>query len=345
MLTPFDLLQTPLTDPTSIYRYRDGIYAVDMLTCAISHLDFFSWLAEHPGDRKMICRSLGLHERPTDVMLTLFTAMGLVECKDGVFQVTMQAREHLVKSSPWFIGPYYDSMKERPVCKDLLVVLRTGHPANWGSFKHEKDWAKAMEGEAFANQFTAAMDCRGTLLAPAMASRVDCSRQRHLLDIAGGSGIYACAMVARHPHLRATVMEKPPVDRITRERIAARGFADRVNVNVGDMFVDPFPAECDAHLFSNVLHDWDEPRVRQLLKKSFDALPSGGLIIIHDAHINADKTGPLPVAAYSALLMTITEGKCYSEKEMADYLNDAGFEKIRYTPTVADRSVIVAEKG
>src|SRR5579883_1597846 len=180
MLTPFDLTQTPQTDPTSIYRYRDGLYAMDLLTAAISHLDFFSWLAEHQGGKEAICQGLGLHTRPTDVMLTLFTAMDLIESKDDVFQLTPMAREHLVKSSPWFIGPYYDSMKERPVCRDLLTVLRTGHPANWGSFKNEKDWAKAMEGEAFANQFTAAMDCRGTYLAPAMAARLDCSGHRHL---------------------------------------------------------------------------------------------------------------------------------------------------------------------
>lgn len=345
MMTSFDLLQTPQTDPTSIYRYRDGLYAVDMLTAAVSHLDFFSWLAEHPGDKAAICQGLGLHPRPVDVMLTLFTAMGLLESTDGMFRLTAMAREHLVKTSPWFIGPYYSSMKERPVCRDLLTVLRTGQPANWGSYKDEKDWAKAMEGEAFANQFTAAMDCRGTYLAPAMAARLDCARYRHLLDIAGGSGIYACAMVTRHPHLQATVFEKPPVDRITQRSIASRGFAGRVGVGVGDMFVDEFPSGCDMHLFSNVLHDWDEPRVRQLLAKSSAALPAGGMIVIHDAHINADKTGPLPVAAYSTLLMTITEGKCYSEKEMADYLQEAGFGQVKHLPTAADRSVIAAVKG
>jgi hypothetical protein len=68
------------------------------------------------------------------------------------------------------------------------------------------------------------------------------------------------------------------------------------------------------------------------------------MVIIHDAHINADKTGPLPVAAYSALLMTITEGKCYSEKEMAGYLAEAGFGDVAYAPTAADRSVITARK-
>ena len=49
-----------------------------------------------------------------------------------------------------------------------------------------------------------------------MAQKLDCSGHHRLLDIAGGSGIYACALVARHPHLRAAVLEKPPVDAITR---------------------------------------------------------------------------------------------------------------------------------
>jgi hypothetical protein len=110
------------------------------------------------------------------------------------------------------------------------------------------------------------------------------------------------------------------------------------------MFRDPFPEGCDIHLFSNVLHDWDGPQVEQLLAKSYAALAPGDMIVVHDAHINAAKTGPLPVAAYSVLLMTITEGKCYSEKEMADFLARAGFSNVEYFPTVSDRSVITARK-
>jgi predicted O-methyltransferase YrrM len=338
------LLQRPATDPTSIYRYRDGLYAADLLTAAVSHLDFFTWLNDHPADLPTICRDLELKLRPADVAVTLFTAMGLLESENGVFRVTEQAREHLVKSSPWNIGPYFDSIKERPVCRDLLTVLKTGKPANWASLKNGKEWAKAMETEEFANQFTAAMDARGAYLAPAMAERLDCAKHRHLLDVAGGSGIYSCAMIARHPHLRATVLEKPPVDGLIAKCLAARGVADRVSVHRGDMFADPFPQGCDVHLFSNVLHDWDTDRVEQLLAKSFAALAAGGMIVIHDAHINATKTGPLPVAAYSALLMTITEGKCYSESETGEFLTRVGFSSIRHFPTAADRSVIVAHK-
>ena len=344
MITADDLLRHPLTDPISIYRYRDGLYAADLLTAAICHLDFFNWLREHPTDPQTICRSLGLKERPVDVMLTLFNAMGLVQKKGEIVSLTDLAQEHLLKSSPWCIAPYFASVKERPVCRDMVEVLRTGKPANWASLQNEKEWAKAMESEPFASQFTAAMDCRGVYLAPAMAERLDCSKYRHLLDIAGGSGIYACALVARHTHLRATILERPPVDRLARQTVAERGFADRVSVSVGDMFRDPLPQGCDIHLFSNVLHDWDCPQVEQLVAKSFASLLPGGMIVIHDAHINAAKTGPLPVASYSALLMTITEGKCYSEREMEDYLTRAGFTGVKYFATAADRSVITAMK-
>jgi acetylserotonin N-methyltransferase len=234
-------------------------------------------------------------------------------------------------------------MKDRPQTLDMLKVLRTGKPANWGSYDPQA-WAQAMEREDFAGPFTAAMDCRGVLLGPAMAKKLDLSGSAALLDIAGGSGIYSCAIVAAHPHLRAAVFEKKPVDRIARENIGRRGYGEKVDVIVGDMFTDPWPTGFDLHLISNVLHDWDEAPVRQLVAKSYAALPSGGRLIVHDVHINAEKTGPLHAAEYSALLMNITEGKCYSEGEMRAYLGEVGFEWADFQTTAVGRSFILAKK-
>src|SRR5260370_23388383 len=115
-------------------------------------------------------------------MLTLFTAMGLVQKKAEIISLTDLAQEHLLKSSPWCIAPYFASVKERPVCRDLVEVLRTGKPAHWASLQHEKEWAKAMENETFAGQFTAAVDCRGLYLAPAIAQTLDCSKYSNPLE-------------------------------------------------------------------------------------------------------------------------------------------------------------------
>jgi 3-hydroxy-5-methyl-1-naphthoate 3-O-methyltransferase len=339
-----DLTRLPRTDPIEIYRYRDGLYAVDLLTAAITEFDLFTWLANHPSDRATICRDLGITPRPTDVLLTLCAANGFIREADGVFRLTELAQEHLVRTSPFFIGAYYASLKDRPVVRDFVQILRTGKPANWGSYKNEKAWSDAMLTDEFATTFTAAMDCRGFYLGAAMAKKIDAAGRTRVLDIAGGSGIYACCLVAQHPHLRATVFERPPVDRIARTMIHKRGFSAQVAVVAGDMFSDALPRDCDFHLYSNVLHDWDEDKVRSLLATSFAALQPGGMLVVHDAHVNADKTGPLAVAEYSALLMNVTEGKCYSVSEMAALLGDAGFVDFRFEPTAADRSIVTARK-
>ncbi len=339
-----NLTQEPATDPTPIYRIRDGLYAVDLLAAAVIELDLFTWLADHPSTLGAMCAHFGIHPRPADVLMTLCTAQGLTTMAGGVFHITLRAREHLSDGSPWSLRPYYAALRDRPETQDMIKVLRTGKPANWGSYDADA-WARAMERPEFAEQFTAAMDCRGVYLGQALAQKLDLTESRTLLDIGGGSGIYSCAMVARHRHLRATVFEKPPVDRIAREAIAKQGCSEFVNVAAGDFFSDDLPRGFDTHLISNVLHDWDEPIVVSLLQKSHAALPSGGLLIVHDALLDAEKTGPLPVAQYSCLLMHSTEGKCYSISEMRRFLTDIGFEWIESKPTGADRGYILARKG
>ena len=342
-MTADDLTTTPASDPTLLYRYRDAMYAPDMLIVGL-HLDLFTRLASQPSTMDEICAGLDITIRATDVMLTLFSAMGLLERSGDRYQLTATGREHLVKGSPWYLAPYYPRLEDRPIARDLLTVLRTGRPANWGTHQANQDWHKAMEREDFAASFTAAMDCRGIYLSQAVARAVDLREHQHLLDIAGGSGIYACALAAHYPALRATVLEKPPVDRIAAAAIANRGASDRVSVIARDMLADPLPDFADVHLFSNVLHDWDVPVVTDLLEKSCAALPPGGLVVVHDAFLDAAKTGPLHVAEYSVLLMHASEGRCYSKAEMEGYLRDAGFKDPHYTEGAAARGVMTARK-
>ncbi len=42
-----------------------------------------------------------------------------------------------------------------------------------------------------------------------------------------------------------------------------------------------------------ILHDWNEEHSREILRKCYQALPSGGAIIICELLVNDDKTGPV----------------------------------------------------
>ena len=131
---------------------------VDLVTAAVVHLDFFTWLAKNPTSAAAISAHFGLRGSTHGCHLTLFTANGFIESRNGIFHVTELGLEHLTADSPWNLAPYYASLKDRPVVRDFLTVLTSDKPANWGSAKDALDWHKAvMETEAFANSFTAAI--------------------------------------------------------------------------------------------------------------------------------------------------------------------------------------------
>lgn len=323
---------------------RDGIYADDLVIAAVAWLDLFTALATKPLTLQEAAAALGVAERPLDVLLTLLTALDLVERRGDAFAPSAVAEEYLVRGRPRYLGPFFASQGSRPTCLELVEVLKKDQPAGWSSREGAKDWESSMSDEPFSRDFTAAMDARGAVLAPAMARAMACDGYTSVLDIAGGSGIYACSVVEEHPHMHATVLEKPPVDRAARASIADKGFADRVSVVATDMFSDDLPGGFDVHLWSHVLHDWGQADVRLLLSKSFDTLNPGGAAVIHDAHLDADKSGPLSVARFSVTLMHSTRGKCYSVREMREFLAECGFVEVGHADTVGNRSVITALK-
>jgi hypothetical protein len=335
-----------VTDPTMLYRLRDGVYAPDLLIVVIAELDLFTRLQRRDGlDLRGLCEELDLDPRAADVTVTYLVALGLLErATDGLIRVSQIAADHLVAGSRYDLRAYFGSLRERPACVELLNVMRTGERAAWASAAAAQDWEARLDDLGFARQITAAMDARGAFLAPALADALSDVSATRVLDVGGSSGIYACALVDRDPQLRATVLERSPVDQAARTLLADRGYSDRIDVIAADMFTDPFPTGYEVHLFSHVLHDWGEEQVRQLFAASFAALPPRGWIVDHDTHINAEKTGPLPVAEYSVLLMHSTPGKCWSVGELTEFLEQTGFTDVACRPTAADRTAVLARR-
>jgi hypothetical protein len=335
---------SPVPDPGPLFALREGLYAGDLLIAAIAELDLFTFLADRPRAPGEICRAMALASEPVEVMCTLFLALGLVERRGQTLEPTQLAREHLVAGSDWDLRPYFASLAGRPAVAELVSVLRSGRPGAWASDASGKSWEERLAEPDFAEQTTAAMDARGRYLAPLLADALSDLQPARVLDVAGGSGIYASALVDKRPDLQADVLERPPVDVAARTQLDRRGYAGRVGVVTGDMFEDPLPDGYDMHLYSHVFHDWSDESVRRLVRSSFESLAPGGWIVDHGAHLAPDKAGPLSVAAYSVLLMHSTEGRCRSTAEIAGVFEDSGFERTRTTTTGIDRSAVIAQK-
>ena len=167
---PTRLPAPPATDPTPVYRHRDGLYAADLVTAGLVWLDVFT-LARSPAvrPRRRSAPASASTPRPADVMVTLFAAMGLVVRDGGTIRLTPLAREHFVADSPYSL---------RGLLRVVQGAARLPRPRRgaadrqarpgWASTK-PNDWLTAMLDPAFADGFTAAMDSRGLYLGPAAA--------------------------------------------------------------------------------------------------------------------------------------------------------------------------------
>jgi hypothetical protein len=324
-------------DVASLMRVREGIYADDLLLAGIVRLDLLTVLADDPGTLDDLCIRHGIAHRPADVLCTLLRAMGLLE-PGAVLRPTPLARSCLIRGAPFDLRPYLASGASRATCLEQVEVLRTGQPAAWtggraGVWPHDP---------AVGELLTLATDARARVLAPLVADALDDLPFHSLLEI-GGSGACAGVMADRRHDLNFAVLE-PRVAGIPRpSMLAAPELDGRVTVTASGPCMQ-VPGGYDLHLLSHALHCWNERGVRQIVGRSYDSLLPGGWIVDVDAHLNADRTGPLSVARYAVLVLYATEGQCWSVGELTGFLQDAGFLHVEERAAGPDRTAILAQK-
>ena len=344
-------LPAPQTDPTPLVDIFRGSYATELLTAAVFEFRLFEQFSERPISFQQICEQTKLAERPATVLMTAIRAMGLIaQNKSGEFDLTPLAREHLVPGGEFDMSGYVGLASESAGVKEMVRRLRTNRPAGsdaggpGAAYIYREGLESAMDTEASARRLTMALAGRAKNVAPMLAARAPVNNARKLLDVGGGTGIYSYAMLRQHPDLRAVIFDRAEVLKVAREMALQYGVADRTEFIAGDMFVDAMPAGCDVILLSNILHDWDVPVCRSLVKRCAAALPAGGQLLIHDVFLNDNFDGPLPVALYSAALFTLTEGRAYSAAEYRQWLVEAGLTPGEIIPTLVHCGVLSGTK-
>jgi SAM-dependent methyltransferase len=343
-------LLRPPSDPAPIFEVFRGNYAMELLTAAVAHFGVFEKLAAGPISAGDLRSRVGLGERQFAVLLTGLKALKLVEEQQGLVRPSALAREHLTPGQPLDVSDYIRLGAEQPGVLALVQHMRTGKVAGAANddpravFIFRDGLESAMDDDAPARHFTLMLAGRAKNIAPVLAEKVDLSAAKCLLDVGGGTGLYSIAFLQRYPQLRAIVFDRPAVLKVAAEFAHQYGVSDRLQCVAGDMFADRLPDDCDVMLLSNVLHDWDIPECRRLVAKCAAALPPGGRLLIHDAFLHDDQSGPLFPALFSVALMIMTEGRNYSGAEYKAWMSEAGLSPGEPIPTLVHSSVLVGAK-
>ncbi|MGA2988698.1 MAG: class I SAM-dependent methyltransferase [Terriglobia bacterium] len=309
-------------------------------------LGIFDRLGDGGADAPTLAQEFGANADAVERLLDSCVALGLIEKQDAVYSNLPVARTYLTRSSPDTLTGYilYSDRALYPLWGNLEAAIREG----------TNRWVQTFGGEASIfdhffrteearQDFLSGMNGFGQLSSPAVIAAFDLSRFHRLVDLGGGTGHLALTACARYPELQGVVFDLPAAISTAGGYVERSPQGSRVALIAGDFFIDPLP-EADLFALGRILHDWSEEKVRTLLRKVWERLPSGGGLLIAEKLLDDDKNGPVPALMQSLNMLVCAEGKERNLAEYAALLRQTGFTQVEGKVTTAPLDAILALK-
>jgi SAM-dependent methyltransferase len=295
-------------------------------------------VAEHlaatgPQTPTDVARDLGVHRSSLRRLMRTLASVGVfAPVGEGRYGLT-PVGELLCASHPgslkhWFIAetdPVHWQSWER-----MIDAVRTGQPQPpmacgttvFGYYAAHADDAQ---------RFGLAMADISRLTAHAVVDSYDFSGVRQLVDVGGGNGSLALAILERHPRPHAIVLDLPHSADHATAAIAAAGAGARCRFEAGDFFAK-VPEGADLHLLKFILHDWSDEDCLRILRRCREAIaPDGRLVVVE--LLLPEENRPDFVQFMDLNMLVMTGGLERTAAEYGVLLDRAGFRLARVIPT------------
>lgn len=289
-------------------------------------LGVFRALAGGAADAQSLARLLHCEERATALLANALVALRLLEKNGEEFSLGDTARRYLLDQSDEYMGGMilFDEAIF-PLWAKLEEAIRTGRPVRTPDMFQES----GEETDSFIGAMDSLVRARGD--ARWLAANLDLTGVKTIADVGGGPGTYVVELLRKWPDLRASIYDLGATLEVARRLLEQRAAwaLDRLELCEVDYLRDELPGPCDVLLLSNIIHSENEATNAELARKCFDALSTGGRVIIKDHIMNRDLTQPRAGAVFSLYLLLTTRGRDYAYEEVAGWLESAGFADIQ----------------
>ncbi len=297
-------------------------------------LGVFTALSAGPRGGDDLAAGLGAAPGPFRALLAALEALGLLEREgEGLYRNAEAAGTYLDGASRRYIGDYY----LRQVAALLYPSAPAARAAVRGADAAPADYFAFLDEPARAEEFIRGQHNGSAGPAYLLAKRLDLSGSARLLDLGGGSGVFAIEMVRRNPGLSAVVVDHPKVAAVAEKIVAEAGLSDRIACAGGDALEGEWPPDGDVILLSYVISSYGEEALASLLARAFAYLPSGGRLIVHDFALHGDRPGPRTSALWFFANLAISDATHpHTAPGIAAALARAGFASVTAAPHIPD---------
>ncbi|MDO8366099.1 MAG: methyltransferase [Saprospiraceae bacterium] len=281
-------------------------------------------LSTEPKPVGEIAAEAGVSELGCELVLDCLDALGYVQRNGNQFAFTKRGYKNLSPQSPQNFRHFIlfcDNLYKGYL--NLDETIRQGKPPQSNMLENmtEYDW------ELFSR---AMIDISQTNVKE-VAGKIPVSKSAvKVLDLGGSHGLYSIELCQKHPQLKATVVDLPPVKKYTDECIAKHGAGNKVGFLASDFMKDELPKGNDIILAFNIIHGLSPAENEQLASKICGALNEGGIYVILDQIRGIGGSSQLSksTTAYMALnLLHQAGGKTYTHPEVDAFTKKVGFQK------------------
>jgi predicted O-methyltransferase YrrM len=300
----------------------------------------------HGGKRTSdwVANELGANPLHTREMLNSCVSAGLLEKIGDAYQNTKESDTYLVKGKPHYYGDAFTYLASLGALFDKVdTAMLSGE-----EMSHEEEFKTPDEEAAYWNHYMLAMDqWGGGMQQDMLLANTDLTGKKKMLDVGCGSGVYTMAFCQKYAGLNGVLFDQEKALPLAKSRIEARGLSQQISTLAGDYYTDPFGTGYDAVLFSGVLiQEPPEGQVR-LLKKAYESMNSGGLVIVQDILRIGPYTETSPKIALESLVAAVFyggSGGVVSGDETVEFLASAGFTSPTQIPLPGVYSLVTAVK-
>ena len=306
-------------------------------------LEIFNHLEEWCTAEDIASR-VGADPRAVSILLNALASLEVVHKEGERFRNGELSSRFLVRGQDDYRGAIVRHMHHTWWgWSDLEATVKRGH-ADMAKSERWLDRVEEPEAE-WVREFIWGMHAIARDLAPHVATLVDLTGVKLLLDLGGGPATYAITFAQANPALKATVFDLPqPID-IAKENIRRHGLADRVDTMAGNFLKDDIGSGYDFIWISQILHSHTEDQCRLIIDKSAKALNPGGQMVIQDFFLNDDLISPPEAAMFSVHMLAVTPGgRAYTHRETAALMESAGLTTPVHQPTSPQTSILIGRK-
>ncbi|HEU4538413.1 MAG TPA: methyltransferase [Polyangiaceae bacterium] len=309
-----------------------AFYDVKVLAVSLS-LGLFEALGAGPRTAEALAGEVGASARGVRGLLLGLSTLGVVTHEGGRYALSDLGRRCFLRGGERYLGGAVEFAEWQFDALPRLAEAVRDDAIVWEGFEHYISGAQGAESdEARRRQakFNEGLAAGAEGTAKAVMAKVDLSGARRLLDVGGNVGVFAAALLRRHPGLKATVFDLPQVARQVNEDVRGFGLGDRLDALGGDFLAGPLPAGYDLISFIRVLNSRTDETCLALLRKAFDALPPGGRCLFYEEHVLPEDPNDFPPGAlWGAMFMLISSpGELRPLSRWQAFFERAGFANV-----------------